>query len=117
MRQPSWHHMRGRSLGICRKKHAPLIAPFVDQLKRRITVTHPFHPKYGQEFELVDYHRSWGKECVKCYDHEGRLVTIPLQFTDAKGVKDPFLEASAGRSYFRVEDLLQLAELIKRLRT
>ncbi len=109
--------MRDRTHGTCRKKRSLLIAPFVGKLKQRITVTHPFHPWLGQEFELLDYHRSWGKECVNCCDQEGCLVTIPLQFTDAMGVKDPFLEASAGRSYFRVEDLLQLAELTKKLRT
>ncbi len=90
------------------------IAPFVNQLKQRVTITHPFHPECGQELELVGYRRSWGSECVDCYDKEGRLVTVPLEWTDATGVEDPFLVVSAGRSHFRVEDLLQLAELIER---
>ncbi len=90
------------------------IAPFINQLKQRVKITHPFHPKCGQELELVGYRRSWGRECVDCYDAERRLVTVPLQWTDATGVEDPFLVVSAGRSYFRVEDLLRLAELIER---
>ena len=91
------------------------IAPFVNQLKQRVTVTHPFHPKCGQELELVGYRRSWGRECVDCYDAAQHLVTVPLQWTDATGVEDPFLAVSAGRSYFRVEDLVGLVELIKGL--
>ena len=100
---------------FCRKKRPRPIAPFVNQLKQRITITHPFHPKCGQELELVGYRRSWGRECVDCYDAEGCLVSVPLACTDATGVEDPFLVVSAGRSYFRVEDLLVLAELIKGL--
>ena len=107
--------MRDRSLGTCRKRQPHHIAPFVNQLKQQVTITHPFHPKCGQELELVGYRRSWGKECVDCYDEKGGLVTVPLQWTDATGVEDPFLVVSAGRSYFRVEDLLVLSELIKRL--
>jgi len=49
---------------------------------------------------------------VDCRDGAGELVTIPLQWTDATGFFDPFLEASGGRSYFRVSELM---ELIKRM--
>jgi len=91
------------------------IAPFVDQLKRRVTITHPFHPRSGQKFELLGYRRSFGIECVDCQDREGRLTTVPLAWTDAAGSDDPFVVTSAGRSYFRAEDLLQLAELMRRL--
>ena len=85
----------------------------MDHLKRRITITHPFHPRYSEEFELVSYRRSWGRECVDCHDSEGKLVTIPLQWTDATGVIDPFLEASRGRAYFRVAELAELVELVE----
>ena len=64
----------------------------MDHLKRRITITHPFHPRHPEEFELVSYRRSWGREYVDCRDVDGELVTIPLQWTDATGVMDPFLE-------------------------
>jgi hypothetical protein len=90
-------------------------APFVDRLKRRVTITHPFHPRSGEEFELLGYRRSFGNECLDCQDSEGRLTSVPLAWTEAAGIGDPFVVASAGRSYFRAEDLLQLAELIRRL--
>jgi hypothetical protein len=90
-------------------------APFVDHLKQRVTVTHPFHPRLGEEIELLGYRRSFGNECLDCRDREGRLTTVPLAWTDAAGIDDPFVVASAGRSYFRVEDLLQLSKLIREL--
>ena len=85
----------------------------MDHLKRRITITHPFHPRHPEEFELVSYRRSWGREYVDCRDVDGELVTIPLQWTDATGVMDPFLEVSRGRAYFRVAELVELVKLIK----
>ncbi len=48
-------------------------------------------------------------------DAEGRLQSIMASCTDAGGM-DPFVEIAAGRSYFRYEDLLQLAGLLERLR-
>lgn len=46
---------------------------------------------------------------------EGQLQSILASCTDAAGV-DPFVQIAAGRSYFRYEDLLQLAELLERMR-
>jgi hypothetical protein len=90
-------------------------APFVDQLKQTVTVSHPFHPKFGEELELLGYRRSFGNECLDCRDREGRLTTVPLAWTDAAENYDAFVAASAGRSYFRVEDLLRLFNLIREL--
>ena len=102
----------GRSRVPCMKKQDSHIAPVVNHLKRRISITHPFHPLFQQEFGLLEYRRSWGHDCVDCLDTEGKVVTIPLAWTDASGVQDPFVVAAAGRSYFRVEDLLRLVELV-----
>jgi hypothetical protein len=110
-----WHHRRGRCPSGDTRKNDVRIAPFVDHLKKRLILTHPFHPRFSEEFELVSYRRSWGRECVDCRDGDGELVTIPLQWTDATGFFDPFLEASGGRSYFRVSELMELVELIKRM--
>lgn len=66
---------------------------------------------------MAQYRRSWGREVVDCFNRDGRLVSIELAWTDAAGELDPFVAASAGRSYFRVEDLLRLAEMIERLKS
>jgi hypothetical protein len=43
------------------------------------------------------------------------VITIPLAWTDAAGQADPFVALAAGRSLFRVEDLVRLAEMIEGL--
>ena len=107
--------MKDRVLLPCMRKTGRLIAPVVSQLKRRIRVTHPFHPLSGHEFELLEYRRSWGHECIDCRDGEGRLHRLQISWTDAAGEVDPFVAMAGGRSYFRVEDLLRLAVLIDEL--
>jgi hypothetical protein len=78
-------------------------------------VTHPFHPLCGREFPLVTYSHNWWGHHVHFHDDTGRLASLPAQWTSLFPV-DPFVALSAGRSPFRVQDLLELAELIARIR-
>jgi hypothetical protein len=41
------------------RKKGQQTAPFVSTLRRRLKVTHPFHPLFNQEFELVAFTNSW----------------------------------------------------------
>ncbi|MCP4685668.1 MAG: hypothetical protein GY867_09505 [bacterium] len=100
---------------FCRKKKGRQTAPFVDALAKKIRITHPFHPLFNQEFELVSYRRSWRRETLDCLDQNGRLINVPLDWTDA-AAEDPFVVIAAGRSYFRVEDLIRLADLVDDLK-
>jgi len=84
-------------------------------LGRRFCITHPFHPRRGEEFELIRYHRSWGQaESVEGLGRSGERINLALSWTDA-GPEDPFLAIADGRSYFRVDELLRLAKLIAHL--
>jgi hypothetical protein len=83
----------------------------VSVLRRQVKVTHPFHPLFGIEFELIGYMNSWKKSCVQLADENGVQTTLPLEWTDAADI-DVFLHISQGRSHFRIEELLRLAELI-----
>ncbi len=47
----------------------------------------------------------------------GKPVVVPLSFTDAAYEEDPFLAISEGRALFRVEDLLELADLVEELQS
>ena len=49
------------------------------------------------------------------YNAEGRLCSMPASWTSVPEV-DLFAQASAGRSWFRTDDLLQLCVLIRRVR-
>ena len=105
------HHMQDRIHATCRKKNEGVTAPYVNQLKRCFTVTHPFHPLYQRQFELLSYRKSWGREYIDFRHENGEPGAIPLAWTDADQT-DPFLTVAQGRAVFRVAELLQLVELI-----
>ncbi len=77
-------------------------------------MNHPFHPWCGRELCFVAVRQTWGEDRVFFTDDEGRLRSLPRAWTDAADV-DPVVALAAGRSAFRVEDLLELAELLDRL--
>ena len=77
-------------------------------------VTHPFHPLFNREFGLIEYRNNWGEDRVYFHDAEGQWQSILASCTDVGGV-DPFVEIAAGRSFFRYEDLVKLADLVEGL--
>ena len=91
--------------------HECSTAPHGDVEIRRFRVTHPYHPLFQQEFELVSYRQDWGEDRVWFQDKLGRLHSLPTSWTDA-GAVDPFVALAAGRSLFRVADLIELARQI-----
>jgi Family of unknown function (DUF5372) len=78
-------------------------------------VTHPFHPWSGRTFEFVVVRRMWRQDRVFFVVDDGTVTSLPTAWTDAVE-PDVFVTAAAGRSAFRVEDLVVLTELIEFLR-
>ena len=78
-------------------------------------VTHPFLPLFDREFELVNYTICWGEARVFFYDESGRLGSLPAAWTSV-GPLDPVVQIGAGRSPFRLSDLLELSQLIHDIR-
>jgi hypothetical protein len=74
-------------------------------------VTHPFHPGHGRQFSVVTIRDNWGERRVYYRDRRGQLNSIPAGWTDLEPA-DPFVTISAGRSPFRLEDLLELVRLV-----
>ena len=85
--------------------------PIRDLQAETFLVTHPYHPLLGKQFELVNYTFCWGEARVYFHDDRDRLCSMPAIWTSV-GVVDPFVEVSAGRSPFRVGDLLELQRII-----
>jgi hypothetical protein len=79
----------------------------------RFRITHPFHPLCGAEYELVTRRLTWGEDRVFYYDVNGRLKSLMANVTDVAAV-DAFDRVSAGRSAFRLDDLLDLRRFIDR---
>jgi hypothetical protein len=65
----------------------------------------------GKTFELVTVRHNWGDERVYYQDETGALHSLPLAWTSL-AAEDPFVSLSAGRSAFRVVDLLELARRV-----
>jgi len=75
-------------------------------------VTHPFHPLGERERDLVVYRHNWGEDRAYFHDEEGRLRSIPAAWTSLVA-SDPVVVLGAGRSPFRVVDLLELVRLLR----
>jgi Family of unknown function (DUF5372) len=54
-------------------------------------VTHPFHPLFRCEFELLECRKNWGEDRVYFHDAKGQLCSVLASCTDVGGV-DPFTE-------------------------
>ncbi|NOR23983.1 MAG: hypothetical protein GQ542_06235, partial [Desulforhopalus sp.] len=89
----------------------PSTTPIRDIQESTFIVIHPFHPLYNREFQLVNYTFCWGESRVYFYSDDDHLCSMPAIWTNV-GPKDVFVELSAGRSPFRVEDLLNLTALL-----
>ncbi|HWS98159.1 MAG TPA: DUF5372 family protein [Candidatus Methylomirabilis sp.] len=85
-------------------------------LSRRFKITHPFHPWSGQEFDLVTHLHTWGEDRVYFQRKESEhLVSVPAIWTDVVP-QDSVVQLAAGRSLFRIPDLLELVQMGERSR-
>jgi hypothetical protein len=75
-------------------------------------VTHPFHPLFGREYDLIQYRHFWGEDRVVYLDETGEARSLPAGWTSAVA-DDPTVVISAGRSHFRVADLVELVQLVR----
>jgi hypothetical protein len=77
-------------------------------------VTHVFHPKRGTRFLLATRRQNWGEDRVMYFDAQGRLRSMLASWTNLAD-EELFAQASAGRSWFRPDDLVQLCALLDEL--
>ena len=76
-----------------------------------MTLTHPFHPQRGQQIHLVTRRQNWGEDRIMYYNEQENLVSILASWTDVDP-PDFFTQASAGRSWFRIDDLQRMRGLV-----
>ncbi len=60
---------------------------------------------------FVAVRQTWGQDRVFFLDADGCQYSVPRAWTDMRD-EDPFVAVAAGRSPFRVEDLLGLVGLL-----
>ena len=83
--------------------------PGVDRAAGLFRIEHPFHPLYGRELELVSRRSNFGRIHLYYHDAGGVLRAVSQAWTSL-AAPDPFVTVSAGRSLFRPDDLLRLAD-------
>jgi hypothetical protein len=84
----------------------------ITQASITFEITHCFHPARGQKLALAMRKNNWGEDRVMYYNAQGRLCSMLASWTSL-ALQDAFSLASAGRSWFRVDDLLNLAALLQ----
>ena len=62
---------------------------------------------------MVSYRKNWGEDRV-FFENGGTLISLPVGWTDVLS-PDPLVALSQGHSPFRANDLLELAELLRRI--
>jgi hypothetical protein len=92
----------------------PSDTPSSNSEGRTFRVTHAFHPLSGQALELVTSRQNWGNAQVYYHDDAGRLRQLPITWTSLSA-EDPVVVTGAGRSPFKLADLLELAHLLEQL--
>jgi hypothetical protein len=81
-----------------------------------IRVTHPFHPLFGQTLDFVERRPGWGDDLIFYRDRLGYVTALPTRWTSLQE-EDAFVAVSAGRSHFRVDDLIDLTVLVTELQS
>ncbi len=95
---------------------APSTTADANGLSRRFKIIHPFHPWSGEEFDLVTHLHTWGENQVYFQREESEhLVSVPASWADVVP-QDPVVQLAAGRSLFRVPDLLELVQMVEESR-
>lgn len=77
-------------------------------------VTHPFHPLAGFPLRRVGEQANVAGRRILCQDTDGHIHAVPIEWTDLTE-PDVAQQIGAGRAYVRVQDLLDLAELVARM--
>jgi hypothetical protein len=65
---------------------------------------------------VVAWRHNWAEDRVYFHDDEKKLKSVPSQWTSLVS-EDPVVVVGAGRAHFRFAELLELATLLRELRS
>src|SRR5207244_10714411 len=104
-----------RFCGISPRRHwtKPSTTPSPSLAEGVFTVTHPFHPLYGQQFEILSCRHNWGEYRVTFYETADHVRGLPAAWTSIVP-PDSDVILAVGRGAFRVGALLLLCPIIQR---
>jgi hypothetical protein len=61
---------------------------------------------------LATRKQNWGEDRAMFFDAHGRLRSMLISWTSLAG-EDAFAQVAAGRSWFRIDDLLKLVAVLE----
>jgi hypothetical protein len=76
---------------------------------KQITITHPFHPDTGKEYDYVCKTKYYGVDYVTCTDEQGKRSMFPVNITNLSTACEELTENGCVMS---VENLISLKELM-----
>ncbi len=79
-------------------------------------ITHPFHPLACREYVLLSHKLNWGEDRVSFKDEDGLYHCIPANWTDVIP-RDPFEFCGNNDSYFRIDDLIEVRDIVRKLKS
>lgn len=91
------------------------IAPNATDDKQTFRITHPFHPLSGREYILITHKLNWGEDRVSFKDENGDYHCIPANWTDINP-PDPYERSENNKSFFRINDLIEIEKLVRKLK-
>jgi hypothetical protein len=47
-----------------------------------VTITHPFHPHFKMQFQIISIQQCWGEGRVRYRDEKGAIRSVPISWTD-----------------------------------
>jgi len=95
--------------------HKVSTAPDPVDKRQTFRIIHPFHPLAGKEYVLIVHKLNWGEDRVSFKDEKGDYHSIPANWTDIN-LPDPYERSGDNRSYFRINDLQEVKDIIRRLK-
>ncbi len=95
--------------------HPRRTAPDAAGPVRICRVTHPFHPRHGEELEYFEYRHDWSGQRVYFHGDHGCLTSMPAEWTSVVA-PDACQLIAGGRARFRLDDLLLLLGVIAGVR-
>ena len=81
--------------------------------KLKITVTHPFHPKYGKSYNVIRVSYAAGTISLRCGDSDGEQFLVFAKHTDYGKSSTEINALQSGDLEFK--NLLELRELIEHI--
>ena len=88
----------------------PSTTPSPSLAEGLFTVTHPFHPLYGQQFEILTCRHNWGEYRITFYDTPDHIRGLPAAWTS---MVPPDLVAEVGLGHVGLVMGLEVSRLAR----